>query len=206
MALSNNSQSDRTIITIVGGKFTVRLEENDNNPNAETRILEKGPNAGKAVKELKYTNLSGFITGGEIHNGEYGDDLNLLMEDGDIKFKLCIPIESRYFSQVAKRIPNINTDEKIMFGMAIDKEKGKPFLYAKQDGPVKFAFTKDNPNGMPEPEKKTVKGKVQWDFTDQENFLYDLTVNWLEGLNSDNPPSDQLPEGDDSFDVDDLPL
>jgi hypothetical protein len=40
-------------------------------------------------------------------------------------------------------------------------------------------YTKDNPNGMPPPVEKTVKGQQKWDFSEQENFLYEVAVAWL---------------------------
>ena len=39
-------------------------------------------------------------------------------------------------------------------------------------------FTRDNPNDMPPPVKKTVKGVEKWDWEEQENFLYEVAMDF----------------------------
>jgi hypothetical protein len=198
MGLSNGNQNQGTIVTIVGGKFTVRLDDNDTNPNAVERKLEKGPKAGQTVKELKYSSLSGKITSCLIRDGEYGSDLVFGMKDGDEVFTLQVPLESRYFGQIVKRLPNVDPSHTVVFGIGEDKQTHKPFLFIKQNNEqVKMAYTKDNPNGMPTPTQRTVKGKAVWDFMEQEDFLYKKALLWIEGLNGS-----RLTDEDDSFDTD----
>lgn len=198
MGLSNNSGGRQTFVTIIGGKFTIRLQDGDQNPEAVERTLEKGPKAGQTVKELQYTHLSGLITGGEMHKSEYGTDFTLIMEDDGESFKLQIPLESQYFGQVAKRLPNLDPTQPVLFGLGWDKERQRNFLYIKQgDSAVHMKFTKDNPNDMPPPVKKTVKGEEKWDFEAQENFLYEVAIDWLasldgiSGAQADAEPEDE---------------
>lgn len=183
MGLHNESSGRQTFVTIVGGKFTIRLADGDDNPNAVERTLEKGPNAGKVVRELQFTHLDGVITGGEMHTSDFGTDFTLFMEDDGEAFKLQIPLDSQFFGQVAKRLPNLDPTLKVLFGLGWDKERQRNFLYIKQgEASIHMNYTKDNPNGMPPPIKKSVKGQEKWDFEDQENFLYEVAVDWLASL------------------------
>ncbi len=179
-----NTSSRSTIVSIIGGKFTVRLADDSDDPNAVERELEKGPNKGKVVKELKYTALDGLITGARIHSGDYGDDLLLDMTDEGDEFTLQVPVESMYFGQIAKRMPNIDASLPILFGMGYDKERQTPFLFIKQNGEsVHMKFTKAEPHDMPQPTKRKVQGKDKWDFTEQDNFLYEIACSWIYELN-----------------------
>ena len=207
MGLSNKQSNHQTFVTIVGGKFTIRLQDGDSNPDAVERVLEKGPNAGKTVKELQFTHLDGMITAGEMHRSEYGTDFTLIMQDGDDSFKFQIPLDSQFFGQVAKRLPNIDPTKVVVFGLGWDKEKGRNFLFIQQDGnSVHMSYTKDNPNGMPVPVKKTVKGVEKWDFEEQENFLYDVAIDWLAGLGEGGTqqPSNEVPADFEEPEEDDL--
>ena len=200
MGLSNKKSNQQTFVTIVGGKFTIRLQDGDTNPDAVERVLEKGPNAGKTVRELQFTHLDGMIESGEMHQSDFGTDFTLIMSDGDESFKFQIPLESQYFGQVAKRLSNIDHTKNVVFGLGWDKEKQRNFLFIQQDGvSVHMNYTKDNPNGMPPPVKKTVKGQDKWDFEDQENFLYDVAIDWLAGLDGQTraePAQEPAPDED----------
>lgn len=175
-----NGKSNSKIVTIVKGKFTIRLPDDSDNPSAVERELTMGVNAGKIVKELQYTGIEGLIERCYDEESEYGANfITDLIDDEGAKFKLQIPLDSQFFGQYAKRMPNIDVNMPLFLGLGYDRERERNFLYARQDGEkVGMAFTKDNPNGMPEPTKKTVKGKEVWDWEEQENFLYEVAMDF----------------------------
>lgn len=190
MGLTNNETSNSKIVTIVKGKFTIRLPDDSNNPKAVERELTMGVNAGKIVKELQYTGIEGSIERCYVDESDYGANLitELVDEEGS-RFKLQIPLDSQFFGQYAKRMPNIDTSKPLFLGLGYDRERGRNFLYARQgDEKVSMAYTKDNPNGLPEPTKKTVKGKEVWDFEEQENFLYEVAMDFSIKLESSDVP------------------
>ena len=182
MGLTNSKSNESKIVTIVKGKFTIRLPEGADDPNAVERTLEKGANAGKVVKELQYSGLEGRITSCYVDETEFGANFITNMEDDEgARFLLQIPLDSQFFSQYAKRMPNIDKDTNIFFGLGFDKERQRPFLFIKQKGEtVPMKFTKAEPNGMPEPTTKEVKGKEVWDWEAQENFLYEVALDFSE--------------------------
>ena len=182
MGLTNTSNRTSKIVTIVRGRFTIRLPEGVDDPNAVERTLEKGANAGKVIKELQYTGIEGLIKSSYVDESDFGTNFVTELEDDEgARFKLQIPLDSQFFGQYAKRMPNIDKSKPLFLGIGYDRERERHFLYAKQNGDkVLMNFTKENPNGMPSPTKKTVKGKEVWDWEEQENFLYEVAMDFSE--------------------------
>ena len=190
MGLTNSETSNSKIVTIVKGKFTIRLPDDSDNPEAVERELTMGVNAGKIVKELQYSGIEGTILGCYVDESDYGANLitELVDEEGS-RYKLQIPLDSQFFGQYAKRMPNIDLTKELFLGLGYDRERGRNFLYARQgDENVSMAYTKENPNGLPEPTKKTVKGKEVWDFEEQENFLYEVAMDFSTKVQSSDVP------------------
>ncbi len=190
MGLTNGTSNNSKIVTIVKGKFTIRLPEGTDEPNAVERTLEKGANAGKVVKELQYTGIEGTIERCYVDESEYGANfITELVDDENSRFKLQIPLDSQFFGQYAKRMPNIDTTQPLFLGLGYDRERERNFLYARQgENKVGMAYTKENPNGLPEPTKKTVKGKEVWDWEEQENFLYEVAMDFAASLETSDVP------------------
>tara|TARA_Y100000401_G_scaffold70781_1_gene56891 strand:+ start:8365 stop:8982 length:618 start_codon:yes stop_codon:yes gene_type:complete len=186
MGLTNTSNRTSKIVTIVRGKFTIRLPEGVDDPNAVERTLEKGANAGKVIKELQYTGIEGVIKGAYVDESDFGTNFVTELEDDEgSRFKLQIPVDSQFFGQYAKRIPNIVKDKALFLGLGYDRERERHFLYAKQEGnKVSMKFTKDEPNDMPPPVQKTVKGKTVWNWEEQENFLYEIAIDFAGSFES----------------------
>ncbi len=190
MGLTNTSNRTSKIVTIVRGKFTIRLPEGVDDEKAVERTLEKGANAGKVIKELQYTGMEGKIQSAYVDESDFGTNFVTDMEDDEgARFKLQIPVDSQFFGQYAKRMPNIDKDKPLFLGLGYDRERERHFLYAKQgDDKVSMKFTKDNPNGMPSPVQKEVKGKKVWDWEEQENFLYEVAMDFSSSLDTQDIP------------------
>ena len=190
MGLTNSEASNSKIVTIVKGKFTIRLMDDTDHPNAVEREITMGGNAGKIVKELQCTGIEGTIERCYVDESDYGANLiTELIDDEGARFKLQIALDSQFFGQYAKRMPNIDTAKPLFLGLGYDRERGRNFLYARQgEDKVSMAYTKDNPNGLPEPTKKTVKGKEVWDWEEQENFLYEVAMDFSSKLESSDVP------------------
>jgi len=190
MGLTNSETSNSKIVTIVKGKFTIRLPDDSDNPKAVERELTMGANAGKIVKELQYTGIEGVILRCYVDESDYGANfITELVDEEGSRFKLQIPLDSQFFGQYAKRMPNINPQHSLFLGLGYDRERGRNFLYARQgEEKVSMAYTKDNPNGLPEPTKKTVKGKEVWDWEAQENLLYEVAMDFSSKLEDSDVP------------------
>ena len=124
MGLTNATTNNSKIVSIVKGKFTIRLPEGADDPNAVERTLEKGANAGKVVKELQYTGIEGTIERCYVDESEFGANfITELIDDENARFKLQIPLDSQFFGQYAKRMPNIDASKPLFLGLGYDRER-----------------------------------------------------------------------------------
>ena len=181
------------IIDINHGQFNQRLQDGEDAPQGTTltvRELTAGPNQGKEVREARANALpNNIMVGAEFADSKYGSNLILnLVDEDETRYDLQIKVDSQFFGQFVKRIPNLDLDKAVSFILGKSKE-GKAFMFLQQDGvTVKSAYTKDNPNGLPQPSKKTVKGKEVWDWEEQENFLYEVALDFASKLDTSDIP------------------
>ena len=183
---------DSTKLSIVGGKFTLRVEEGTK--DAIERKLTKGKNEGQTVWELKYPALSGTIINAVIRDNEFGGDAEITMRDYKTNddFTIQFPLESRYLFDLIKRLPNINLNEDVSLEMHENTKKktrtGNPVynLHVVQDSKHLRDFyvewKKDeqgnnvchNLHGMPD----AVEGRKGWNFDAQEEWLLERMEEW----------------------------
>lgn len=200
MGLDNNTTNNTfqgTSLSIVGGKFTIRVPEGTE--GAESRELEKGKNAGTTIWELKYKSLEGLLVHGSIEDNEYiGKTAKVVLEDGPETYQVDLSLESSYLYQLIKHLPNINPIDAVRIELHdfISKKTGKQkiLLNLYQNGnKIKNFFEewkKDSSgknvchclNGMPPPEE-TRKGL---DWTKQEDFLLGKFEEFFESIGNED--------------------
>ena len=186
-----NTGGNKKFLTIVGGKWTLRVPEGTE--GAVERALTKGDKKGEIVHELQFGYVDGDVKGGSIKSGQYGSTVEILLVDDDEEYNVQIPVPDAgdigdYFMTFGKACPNIDPTKKLFMGLGYDRDGDRSFLYLKQDGQtVHAAFTKDNPNGMPEWEKKEVMGKTKWNADDQNEFLYQQIVDFFVTVEDGTP-------------------
>lgn len=154
--------SNRTYLSVADGKIIQRVKEGT--PNATQRTTKNG----KVVYELKFSNVSGFLSGISIKENEFGKDWIFELEDEGQVYALQMMYNSRYATTLLNALCNPDVDFNLPITITPwSKEvdgKQKTSTYLKQgEEDVKWYFTKDNPNGMPPLEKVVFKGKEQWD-------------------------------------------
>ena len=188
-------------LSIVGGKFTLRVSEGTD--GAVSRKLTKGKNEGMEVWELKYPSISGLFISGAITSGEY-PGVDITIGDDLESYTINFPLDSRYLYSFIKALPNVDTSREITIEILEGKRKtrqGNPTYYLRvvQDGKVvpdyytewkKDASGKNIPvmlHGMPEAED-TPRGIS---FMRQENWLLERLKEFL----SDEPVAAE-PEDD----------
>jgi hypothetical protein len=192
MALNKQTKSS-TYLTVVGGKISQRVPEGTE--GAVSRTLKNGPNEGSDVYELQYGSVTGKISGGSVESGDYGDQISINLEDGKESYIVKLPWNSKLRDAFVKRIPNIEVSQEIELVCFPDKQDKSPVMLIKQNGGfVKFAYTKDNPNGLPAPNKKVVRGKEEWDWSEPETFLWDVASSFFEQFEGNSKPAFQEEE------------
>jgi hypothetical protein len=163
-------------LTIFEGKIVQRVK------NATETSRERINKENEKVNEEVYGSISGRIVAlGEKTHEKYGTSLLIYIEDDRIYCLQCL-INGQYGVSFLKALPNADLSKSVELVPSQKEVNGKPdqVLYIKQKGEdgkfkaLKFAFTKDNPNGMPEPKQVEYQGALRWDFFQQTKFLHDV--------------------------------
>jgi hypothetical protein len=166
MALENREGGK--YITIMGGKFAVRVSEGT--PGAVERVNK----VGKTVHEVFYDSFTGKLIDIRKRDGAYGPSLEFDFRDGGDVYTLQLSASNSYATNLLKILPNadLTQEMKVQPSQKIEDGKTKSSLFVSQNGvTLKHAYTKNEPNGMPPMEQITVKGKLQWDDTKRLEFL-----------------------------------
>jgi len=167
--------------------------------NAIAKVMDDGSTKYYSV----YDNIEGVITGFSTKEDEYNGKktmkLMIRISDGKENYILQMSVESAYFRGFATKVPNIDFSKKILIAPVLKEENGKKqygLLLKQGEDWLKSAFTKDNPNGMPEIVPLTnAKGAiVSWDSSLQNDFLLNI-VNEASGRLS-TPTTVAVTEGD----------
>lgn len=172
---ADNSSSARRYFNLNGGKF-VRRTNNPDEENAKPRILTKGPNAGKQIHEVSYDNMSGKIVNVQFeHDESYGNNTAITFDDGDV---FNVKTDSNAGVGFLKMFPNIDITQPVKMTAKVSPVdiKGETVnvtsLFIAQAGAaLKWAYTKDNPNGLPATKKVIVNGENVTDKTEMLEFL-----------------------------------
>lgn len=201
MGLSNNEHQKKTFVAILSGagKFAIRADKDTE--GAVARDISKGPNSGKTVYELLYSELSGQIVNISYTKKDIGAQIEVTIEDNG-RYVLQIPWASRVRDQFIKRIVNTDLTTKVTFKVFSDKDSGRPVFLIEQLGAyVPMSFTKNNPCGVPQPVQKIVRGEKSWDFTEVENFMFDRLQEVIANFSKVELPEDtqETPDADMTF-------
>lgn len=172
MALGNNNSA--IYLNIADGKIVRRFQS----PTANSR--ERVTKTSKTVHEEFYSFVEGVITDIQTRENDYGKNWMVSLKDGDESYILQMDYSSGYSSAFLKALPNVDLSSKVKLTpkMTIEGDKKRTTLFINQRGHAcKHAFTKDNPNGLPQMVKIKVKGKEQWDDSDMMQFFEDMVKN-----------------------------
>lgn len=174
MGLENNTQGQRTFLSVMEGKFIMRVEEGTD------KAITRKNKMGNIVHELYFTSLEGHLVYiNTREHEEYGKSWAIGIQDGEALYEVQLGYTSGYAMGFLKRVESLDFTKKVkLHPYYIPKEgtdKHNAVLVLYQGGnKVEANYTKDNPNGLPEWEKITVDNKEQWDSTKQMQFFEDL--------------------------------
>lgn len=170
MALENREGGQ--YITILGGKFCQRVKEGTQG------AVERTNKVGKVVHEKFYDSFSGKLLNIKTtESKQYGKSWVFDFQDNEDVYHLQLSYSNSFATAFLKMLPNINLEEKMKVSPSVKEVEGKmkSSLFVSQNGEnIKHAYTMDKPNGLPEMEKKMVKGQEVWDDTERLNFLYNM--------------------------------
>ena len=155
----------KTFMSIVNGKWAEKVEK------GTERAVERINKKEQTVYERLYNDVSGKIISMVIEKKEFGKQLNVVIDDVAEAFTLSIPVESKYFDAFVNKIACADFTKPVRLapysfippgetkpksGMNIYQE-GNPKAITDvkkgQEGKLPYFFTKENPNGRPQPMK-----------------------------------------------------
>lgn len=158
-------------ITILNGKFCIRVTPET--PGAVARVNK----LGKTVYEIFHDAFTGKLVNIRTKDSEYGKNWEFDFQDGGEVYTLQLSYSNSYATNLLKILPNadLSKEMKIQPSQKVEDGKTKSSLFVSQDGiTLKHAYTKDNPNGMPDMVQVMVKGNLVWDDTDRLAFLQSM--------------------------------
>jgi hypothetical protein len=185
-------QSNAIFLTISNGQICKKV------PKPTSISKERVNKNGVTVHEEYYKGWKGQITAIEIReHKDFGKFWNITLTDDQGDAILQMQYSSGYSAAFLKTLPNIDLKSDVIItpSLKIEGDKKKTSVFVTQHGkPLKWYYTKDNMNGLPELKKIRVKGKDQWDDSDIMEFLENMVNSEIipklpkDGSNSTDAP------------------
>jgi hypothetical protein len=168
--LGNRDQG--TYITVYNGKFTLRVPEGT--PGATSRVNKED----KLVHEQYFDYFEGKLIGiSKRESQKYGASWNLHFVAGEKDYFIQMPYSNSFMTAFLKQLPNADLTKSMKLTPSVKEVEGKmrSSLFVEQDGTtLKHAYTKAEPNGLPDMVQVKIKGQDQWDDTDRLLFLENM--------------------------------
>lgn len=185
--------SNAIYLSITDGKISRRVKE------ATDTSVSRLTKEGKLVHEELFQAWKGKITAISTKENDYGKQWLVTLSDEDGDAILQMPYSSGYSAAFLKTLPNVDLSKDVVLVPKLTKEgdKKKTTLFVNQNGAaLKWAYTKDNPQGLPELAQIKVKGKITWDDSDLMEFLENMVTNEiLPKLGKQTAPVTEAPPG-----------
>lgn len=181
MGFGQNDFTKKTYVSIIGGKFAVRVDEKT--PNAIKRFSEK---LKKDVWELQYPDFTGRILDLRIDGSQFGDQLTIVMDDVGDRYHFQIPVESRYFSAFCNKIENCDLTKEIKMQPYDFESKTETnpktgnakkivgmnlYQFAEKIPPF---YSKENPKNKPQLAEKYTDAQLKIFFIQQTEFFKEM--------------------------------
>ena len=167
------------------------------------RQKAKGKNEGKDVFYYIIRDVSGYLTGVTLNENDWGEFLELEFTDVDEKFSVSLgDVYSRMAKDFIRRMGGLDLNEEVIFGVwsisaeEADNGKAKSGVRMYQDDTkVEYFIEYDE---LPEPSTKKKGRKTVWDFTEQENFLFEALTEWKDENFASTEVDEKLPQKEDA--------
>lgn len=183
-------------ITIVGGKL--RQTVSKDTQGAQLREYETSDGKKGTKYELVFNGWSGRITGIEFRDGDYGKVVNVHFNDCIVQ----ISKNSKYFSSLLEKLPNINFNHDIVispYDFEDDGAKRRIGVSIQQNGekiPGFFFDGKKSINGIPDGKGVNWKDEDERKmfFIQRDKFLIDFTEqNVIPKINGQSSEEVEIP-------------
>lgn len=176
-------QEGRKIFLNISDGKIVRQHQN---PIEGTTVTRTNKNS-KVVHEEFFKAVTGIITDIKSKETPFGMVWEISVQDGDEDFVVSFNYSSRYTNHFFRALPNADLSQPLSIHPWSMKDKKDPSkqaiglsLYQNKEK-LEFAYTKEEPGDMPDLKQTKVKGKIQWDDSDQLEFFEKLVKKLMGG-------------------------
>lgn len=168
------SSGNKIFLSVADGKIVQRLKE------ATTNSVTRTKKDGGIVHELRFGFIEGLLTSISTKETEWnGAKIKswiLGISDMGEEYQLEIKYDSSYATSMLKSFGSPDMDftkpMRLTPWMKIVNDKKKTSIYVQQGvEDIKWHYTKDEPNGLPEMEQVVFKGEKVWDNSKQMMFF-----------------------------------
>jgi hypothetical protein len=160
MGLGNNSSA--IYVDLRNGK--VMRYSKTNEPGTMPVVSTKGDTRYYYIYDFIEGHVTNFSTREEEIAGKTRLKFQIHMDDKGESYLVKMDVDSSYFRMFCSVLPNINWSYPVRLIPRMKEEnlvKKSSMIVVNNGNPVKFAFTKDNPNGKPEVTfTKNKKGEI----------------------------------------------
>lgn len=148
----------------------------------ETRKRTKGNNEGKKVYYYIFNDVEGLLTNVYLKETDFGEFLNIELTDADEKYVISLgDVFSRHSKDFIRRMDSIDLKENIAVGTwSMEGDNGKNYsgvrLYQNGEKIDYVLQTED----LPAPVERKKGKKKEWDYSEQEEFLYERIESFID--------------------------
>jgi len=193
------------MVTIFYVYLHMALSKVNDGMNKIYLTIKEGKVARKMGEEWNYYNsVSGSLKEIGTRTNKFDEqECFIILDDAGERYQLQLKQSSSYFRAFASMADNIDVSKRLEFIPLLKEEGGKKQvgLILMQDGAsIKWAHTKNNPNGMPQPqvlEKKN--GEKIYDWSERDAFLLDKVNDLNSKINSDSSHTEDITVEDDDL-------
>lgn len=191
--IETGSQSNIIYITPFLGSLCQKSKEAREGFKRMDYTTAKGEAKTAYVKS--FSNVSGQIVKcshvSKEFEGKKTNSWQIFLKDGSDLVCVQLSTDTNVARTWVKVTPNIDIMKHVFLSCSKDKENpDKTVLFVNQEGAsgkveaVKWAYTRENPNGLPTAKERS-SGK--WDYGDQEDFLYEKNLEFCAIIARANP-------------------
>lgn len=149
----------------------------------QERKKTKGKNEGQSVYYFVVWDVEGMLSDIRVNETDWGDFVEIELTDVDEKFVISLgDVFSRTAKDFIRRIGNLDLKDYVNFGLwsMTAEETGSSArsgvkMY-QNDEKVEYFLTYDD---MPAPTQTKKGRKVEWNYDEQEAFVYDYLLEFL---------------------------
>jgi len=203
MGAVNDNYEKKRYASIVEGKFSIKGKEGDQDENEKYTVMrkyaDKQTGEEKVLWEWVYPAIEGEVVNISCEKGKFGSTYNIDITDMGEKIQVQVPVDSKYGTNLAVKVPNIKKGQRLRFTPYDYESKdktndfnGKPIRYSgititpygekpskeNKGDQIKAYFTEENLNGMPARPSGVSEGKYKIYQIEKQEFLKEVVEQW----------------------------